>query len=192
VAANIPAPCLLYTQSAGRLRACSPQGTRRPGAHRAHAEPRCRGVGQAPHAALYGSALSALVNSVTWFSSACALGLLTMALTTASLWLSVVVGAGVADAVVLGAGELVGRVVAVGDGVGLAGGVYLGMSLLGQAAVSRTNSAVSDGTASPSWLRYLRGQARERAPGVSLTERAARRSGRGSHCAWQPGAALHL
>ena len=117
-------------------------------------KPRCRGVG---HAVLYGSALSALVKAVISFSSACALGLLTTALTNASWLLSVVVGAGVADAVVLGAGELVGRVVAVGVGVGLPGGVYLGISLLGQAAVLRTNSAVSDDTASPSWLRYLRG-----------------------------------
>ena len=150
-----------------------PMGGPRPRrAPRAAPSPAAEGGGgpgaTAAHAALYGNALSALVKAVISFSSASALGLLTMALVKLSLWLSVV-GAGVADAVVLGAGELVGRVVAVGVGVGLAGGVYLGMSLLGQAAVLRTNNAVSDDTASPSWLRYLRGRARERAPGVSHT-----------------------
>ena len=35
-------------------------------------------------------------------------------------------------------------------------GVNRGLSLLGQAAVLRVNSAVSEYTASPSWLRYLR------------------------------------
>ena len=36
------------------------------------------------------------------------------------------------------------------------GGVNRGLSLLGQAAALRVNSAVSECTASPSWLRYLR------------------------------------
>ena len=84
----------------------------------------------------YGSALIALVAVVMWFSIACATGLLTMELTNWSLWLSVVVGAGVADAVVLGAGELVGlavlvaRGVVVGSAVVVARGVVVGSAVV--------------------------------------------------------------
>ncbi len=99
--------------------------------------------------------MMAFVAELMWFWMPCATGLFRISLATWFLWLSVVVGAGVADAVVLGAGVVVARAVVVGDGVGLAGGVYLGMSLLGQAAVLRVNSALSDATGSPSWLRYL-------------------------------------
>jgi len=65
--------------------------------------------------------LTLLVAAVMWFSMPCAVGPLRMALTKPSLWLSVVVGAGVAEAVVLGAGVVVARAVVVGAGVVVAG-----------------------------------------------------------------------
>ena len=55
--------------------------------------------------------MTLLVAAVMWFSMPCAVGPLRMALTKPSLWLSVVVGAGVAEAVVLGAGVVVAGVV---------------------------------------------------------------------------------
>jgi len=65
--------------------------------------------------------LTLLVAALMWFSMPCAMGPLMMLLTTWSLWLSVVVGAGVAEAVVLGDGVVVARAVVVGAGVVVAG-----------------------------------------------------------------------